>query len=205
MIQKVFNIHCYLSYLVKVYYMFVLPKILTLKGIELNRSVKFMGSPIISMVPNSSILLCDNVTLCSESSLTDLGVNHAVVIRTLREGAKVIIGENSGISGGSFCSAVSIEIGANCLIGANVTITDSDFHPTKPQNRRFNTNTSDIMCAPVVIKDNVFIGTGSIILKGVTVGENSVIGAGSIVTKSFPPNSIIAGNPARLIKLLVVD
>lgn len=53
--------------------------------------------------------------------------------------------------------------------------------------------------APVNIGNNVFIGAGSIILPGVTLGNNVVVGAGSVVTKSFPDNSVIAGNPARII------
>lgn len=52
----------------------------------------------------------------------------------------------------------------------------------------------------VIIKDNVFIGAGSIILPGVKIGENSIIGAGSIVTKNIPPNSLAVGNPAKVIK-----
>lgn len=55
---------------------------------------------------------------------------------------------------------------------------------------------------PVIIKDNVWIGCRSIILPGVTIHQNSIVGAGSVVTKDVPPNCIVAGNPARLIKSL---
>ena len=54
--------------------------------------------------------------------------------------------------------------------------------------------------ADIVIEDDVWIGAGSIILKGVTVGEGSVIGAGSVVTKDVPPYAVVAGNPAKVIK-----
>ena len=56
------------------------------------------------------------------------------------------------------------------------------------------------ICKPVHIKENVFIGAHSIILKGVVIGENSIIGAGSVVTKSIPSNQIWAGNPAKYIR-----
>ena len=56
------------------------------------------------------------------------------------------------------------------------------------------------MKAPVVIKDNAFIGAKVIVLKGVTIGENSIIGAGSVVTRSVPDNEIWAGNPAKFIR-----
>ena len=54
--------------------------------------------------------------------------------------------------------------------------------------------------APVHIGNNVFIGAGSIILPGITIGDNSIVGAGSVVTKDVAPESVVAGNPARLIR-----
>ena len=56
--------------------------------------------------------------------------------------------------------------------------------------------------APVIIKDNVWIGMGAVILKGVTIGENSVVAAGAIVSKTVPPNVVVAGNPAIVVKQL---
>lgn len=174
------------------------PWILRKKGISI-KNINILGWPIITMVPDSKISIANNVTLCSSSEHTALGVNHAVVLRTICAGATISIGEHTGISGGSICAATSVDIGSHCLIGANVTISDTDFHPIKPENRRYNKNYKDILSAAIIIERNVFIGTGTIILKGVSIGENSVIGAGSVVTKSFPKNSILAGNPAKII------
>ncbi|MEA1989588.1 MAG: DapH/DapD/GlmU-related protein [Pseudomonadota bacterium] len=204
MIRKTLCLYKYPEYLKKVYYKFFLPVYLKLSGVSCLGRINIVGKPIITLNAHSRIILKENVTLCSDSKYTDLGVNHPVVLRTLRANAEIIIGSFTGISGGSFCAFSSIIIGNNCLIGANVTISDSDFHSLKPQNRRFNVNEEDIMTSPVVLEDNVFVGTGSIILKGVTVGENSVIGAGSVVTKNIPSNCIYAGNPAKLIKSLSV-
>lgn len=64
----------------------------------------------------------------------------------------------------------------------------------------FRKDTPDLdLAAPIIVHDNVFIGMKAIILKGVEIGENSIVGAGAVVTKSVPPNSIVGGNPAKLI------
>lgn len=64
----------------------------------------------------------------------------------------------------------------------------------------FRKDTPDLdLAAPIIVHDNVFIGMKAIILKGVEIGENSIVGAGAVVTKSVPANSIVGGNPAKLI------
>lgn len=86
-----------------------------------------------------------------------------------------------------------IYIGDNVLIGHNVTLATIN-HDLDPKMSRKNHH------APIFIKDNVWIGSGAIILPGVTIGEWSVIGAGSVVTKDVPPYSVYAGVPAKFIK-----
>jgi acetyltransferase-like isoleucine patch superfamily enzyme len=88
------------------------------------------------------------------------------------------------------------------LLGADVKIFDTDFHTLSPENRRYNTDPDNIPVAPVKIDDNVFVGTGAIIMMGTTIGENSVIGAGSVVRGAIPANVIAAGNPARVIRAI---
>ena len=180
------------------------PSIVRIMGVSVKRHVSFQGLPIVSMHVHSNISIDEGCNMVSRSDMTDLGVNHPLILRTLRSNAEITIGKNTGISGGSICSAIRVDIGCECLIGANVTITDTDFHPTSPVGRFYNVNPNDIAASPVFIEDNVFIGTSSIILKGVRIGENSVIGAGSVVTKSIPKNSIAAGNPARVLRKLEI-
>lgn len=169
-------------------------------GITIAENVQLQGWPIFSLFAGSRIQIGARCVLCSDSQATALGINHPVVLRTMRPDAEIVIGEDTGMSGGSICAASSIRIGAGCLIGANVTMADTDFHAINPANRRYNKNNDEIATAPIVIEDNVFIGADVFILKGVTIGKNSVIGAGSIVTKDIPPNAIAAGNPAKIIK-----
>lgn len=173
-----------------------------LSGVGASLSVVFYGMPIVSTAKGSRIEIGENCVICSDPKMTDIGVNHPVVMRTLRPGAHIVIGRNTGISGGTICAAVSVKIGNECLIGANVVIADTDFHPLNPLGRRYSENSLEIGAEPVEIEDNVFIGTGAIILKGVRVGKNSVIGAGSVVTKDVPPDSIVAGNPAKILRRL---
>lgn len=172
------------------------------KGVRLGAGVGMNGLPIVTLAKASVIELGEKVVLCSESKSTDLGVSRPVILRTLRPGARISIGSNSGLSGTVICAAVEVVIGEECLFGANVTIVDTDFHAIKPQGRRYNLNPADIPAAPVIIADNVFIGAGAMILKGVSIGKNSVIGAGAIVTKDVPENVIAAGNPARVISII---
>ena len=173
---------------------------LRMRGVSMGVSVRLLGSPIVSLKKGSNIVLGDRVVLCSNSDYTALGVNHPVILRTLTRGAEITIGNDVGISGATICAAEGITIGEQCLIGANVTIVDTDFHQPHPMNRRYSNEPSNVRTSAVNIGRNVFIGMGSIILKGVMIGENSIIGAGSVVSRNVPPNSVVAGNPAVVIK-----
>jgi len=199
MSRKLIDVRRYPEFLRLLWWRKVTPIMLRHAGVEIGYGVHFMGVPIVSLAPGSSIKLRKNVSLCSVSEFTALGVNHPVILRTLRAGAHIDIGAGTGISGASICAASSITIGEQCLFGANVVVADTDFHALKAENRRYNNRPEDIVVAPISIGDNVFLGTGAIVLKGVNIGNNSVIGAGAIVTKDVPANSIVAGNPARVI------
>jgi acetyltransferase-like isoleucine patch superfamily enzyme len=87
-----------------------------------------------------------------------------------------------------------------CLIGADVMIFDTDFHPHSPNGRRHARPDWQHISRPVTIGNDVFIGTRVIICKGVTIGNGSIIAAGSVVSGDVPSNSVFAGNPARLIR-----
>ncbi len=91
-----------------------------------------------------------------------------------------------------------VQIGADCLVGYNVHIYDSDFHDLTPANRIGGYPKT----GKVVIEDNVFVGANVTILRSVTIGAGSVIAANSVVTSDIPPNVIAAGNPARIIRKL---
>ena len=169
-------------------------------GAEVAPGARFMGPAIIARCDGSRVVIGEQVLLCSWSRWTALGVSHPVVLRTLTAGAVLRIGRDTGISGGSFCAAVGIDIGERCLIGADVMVSDTDFHSLDPQERSTNTDWSRIRSARVRIGNDVFIGARAVILKGVEIGDGAVIGAGSVVTRSVPARGVAADNPARCMR-----
>lgn len=132
----------------------------------------------------------------------------------LGEKGTCTVGDFTLLNGALIMVEERIEIGSHCLISWNVGIADSDFHPIDPAQRRQDSFAlaayykdrpprPKIRSVPVIIRDNVWIGMNAVILKGVTIGENSVVAAGSVVTKSVPPNVVVAGNPAVIVKELI--
>jgi len=93
-----------------------------------------------------------------------------------------------------------IIIGADCLLGPNIQLL-TPTHPLQPTPRRDKVEGA----APIVLKDNVWLGGGVIVCPGVTIGENTVVGAGSVVTKDLPANVVAVGNPARVIRELTEE
>lgn len=95
----------------------------------------------------------------------------------------------------TFFGRGGITLGENVLVGPKVNIITIN-HDPDPENR------SATYGRPVVIGDNVWIGINSTILPGVSIGCGAIIGANSVVTKDVPPMTVVAGNPARIIKTL---
>jgi len=162
-------------------------------GVSLGAGCSFIGRPRFVRHPDSSIMIGSNCRFNSSKDATVLGVNHPCIISTSKTGAKLIIGENCGLTGVSIGSTQKIVIGNNVRIGNNTMIMDTDWHWDDP---RTGPN------APVEICDNVWLGINVTVTKGVTIGENTFVAAGSIVTKSLPPNVIAAGIPARVVRSL---
>lgn len=104
-------------------------------------------------------------------------------------GRNVFINQNC-----TFYDLGGLDIGDDVMIGPNVSIITSG-HPIDPAQRR-----ACVVAKPIKIERNVWIGAGATIIGGVTVGENSVVGAGSVVTRDVPPNTLVGGNPARVIR-----
>lgn len=127
-----------------------------------------------------------------------------------RDNAVVRIGKRSFVGGSTLVCAESITIGDDVMISWGATIADHDSHSpvwVERQNdvREWLAGRKDwtkVKIRPVVISDKVWIGFNAIILRGVTIGEGAVVGAGSVVTKDVAPYTLVAGNPARVIRRL---
>lgn len=114
-------------------------------------------------------------------------------------GSDISLGRNVFINQNcTFYDLGGLAIANDVMIGPNVGIIASG-HPIGPSNRR-----AFVVAKPVVIERNVWIAAGATIIGGVTVGKNSVVTAGSVVTKDVPPDTLVGGNPARVIRAVGV-
>ena len=169
-------------------------------GVHLGRDVSIIGQPIVDLGVRGSIIIGEGSTLISSPRWTALGVSRPVILRTLLPGASITIGSTVGMSGTTVCSARSVTIGDRVLLGADVVIIDTDFHPVDELPRRHLPIPTPVAEDEVLIGPDAFIGARSIILKGSTVGSGAVIGAGSVVSGIVPSRAVFAGAPARFIR-----
>jgi acetyltransferase-like isoleucine patch superfamily enzyme len=172
-------------------------------GCAYGRRLLVDGNVIVRVRHPGSITIGNEITICSRFRSNLVGMTGPTVFHCIRDG-RICVGDGSGCSSTVFSSRSSIRVGKNVRIGGNARIYDHDFHAVDPLSRRqAATDSAGCKTAPVVIGDDVFIGANAMILKGVTIGDRSIIGAGSVVSiKGIPPDSLVAGNPARVIRRL---
>lgn len=160
--------------------------ILKIRGYGIDYSVLLRGNNFFFQSTKRAVNISNN-TIIGNNTRISAGGN-----------GKVYIGENVLIDDCTFIMAhEKITIGKNTKIAAFCFITDFN-HKYKDKNLHLVDQGYDTK--PVLIGENVWIGTHSIILPGVNIGNRSVVGAGSVVTKDIPANSVAVGNPAKVIK-----
>ena len=169
-------------------------------GIAWGRRWKLFGRPIIQKHRGSRIALGNGLTLRSWPRSNPLAPTSPVVLSTRRTDATLEVGPDCGFTGTTLVAADRITIGDRVLVGGNASIVDFDFHPLTPEGRAENINAG--AAAPIVIGDDVFVGMEALILKGVTIGDGAVVGGGSVVTQDVPPRTVVAGNPAQVVREL---
>ncbi|AKT43238.1 GNAT family N-acetyltransferase [Chondromyces crocatus] len=144
---------------------------------------------------NGDLILGDNVTLDG----------RVVIVFASRFSERPVlhIGDGTTISHECrFTVGKSVRVGKDCRIAARVFMFDSNGHPADPETRLAGAPPPEEEVRPIVIEDNVWIGTGAMIFPGVTVGEGSVVSAGAAVISDVPPYTVVAGNPARVVRSL---
>ena len=110
--------------------------------------------------------------------------------------ATIKFGDRVLLTGTRLGCAQRIEVGDNSGL-SDARIMDTDFHALEVYDQpRYNTRG---ISKPIIMGRNVWIGAGSMVLKGVRIGENSVVGAAAVVARSVPPNVVVFGNPARVV------
>jgi acetyltransferase-like isoleucine patch superfamily enzyme len=158
---------------------------------------------------SSASLAVRDATGCSLSVGTDSNVEASLVFE--KAAAQIRIGSRTHIGSGTLIGAAHfIEIGDDVLVAFDALIADHNSHSLCFADRsrdvrewiRGRKDWSRVAMVPVRIGNKAWIGARAIILKGVTIGEGAVVGAGSVVTKDVPDWTIVAGNPARIIRPL---
>ena len=183
--------------------------ILNLTKVKYGKGLILKGTPVIFNKKGARMSIGDKCVIKSSFLSNLVGLYQRTIIVTRCPEAEIKIGNNVGISGATIYARNSIAIGDNTCIGGNVKILDNDFHPLEWEERNRLLQSKDggeatdlIPSKPIVIGKNCFIGCNAIILKGTILGDGCVVGAGAVVCGMFPENSVIAGNPARVVRTL---
>ena len=192
------------------FYRFLIP---WTKNIKIGKNVRIQWPlALLAELPKSSITVGDHAIIYENAMIESYGEGHISI------GAHSVIGDNCIYSRGK------ILIGERVVTSWNVMIQDFDPHPIDPDLRarqikdlalQFHPHFDgfygavkdqinfDFSPGEIVIGDDVWLGAGCFILKGAHIGEGSIVAAGAVVTKGeYPKRSILAGNPAKIVKML---
>ena len=126
----------------------------------------------------------------------NVSVRMEVTPWTYDAGAVISIGDDSFVNGTAFGCQSAIRIGPRAIL-ANANIMDTDFHSIHADRHEPG---APVRVAPVIVEENVWIAARAGVLPGTTIGRNSVVGFGAVCAGSYPANSVIVGNPARVVR-----
>lgn len=165
-------------------------------GVTYGKKCLFFGKTFLKIHPSAAVSIGSNCTFRSSFDSNTIGLKQYCFLSASRN-ASLKIGNNCGLSGAVISAQDSIIIGDRVLLGANVTITDSDRHPLGAKLRAQGLGGK---AKQVVIGDDVWLGMNVVVLKGASIGGGSIIAANSVVTGSIPERVIAGGSPAQVIK-----
>ncbi len=170
-----------------------------LMGCKVGPGFHAYGRLIVRVARRGAVRIGSHFNATSRHLTNLVGFPHPCILCCYGEG-RIEIGDYSGMTGAVISSRKFVRIGNHVSIGGGVRIYDHDFHSLDPVQRRTReTDQANVRSAPVQIGNDVFIGAGSIILKGVTLGDGCIVGAGSVVTRGeYPAGTAVRGNAENL-------
>lgn len=174
-------------------------KLLKTLPIDLGSEVVFKKNPMIQLHPKAKLIIGNNVMINSDNYGYHVNMHSSCKLMADRADAIIEIGANTRFHGSCIHAYRKVEIGKNCLIAANCQIMDGSGHHPSFENVENRINTTGEV-KEVIIEDNVWLGTGVVVLPGITIGYGSITSANSVVHKDIPPMVIAGGNPIKVIK-----
>lgn len=177
LVKSMFKLRRFSTYLSKIRYLLIAPIFHRAgKGGSVGKRFRVLGDLLITL--GDRVAFRDDIYLGGDGEL--------------------IIGSHTAINAGCMITAMEkVEIGSNVMLAPNVCVLDVDH---SFQRRDIPIAQQGYRIKPVVIEDDVWIGTGAVITKGVRIGKGAIIGANSVVTRDIPSFAIAVGIPARVIK-----
>lgn len=209
-VRRVIKPFLIIRYIRKIFYLYWNRLKFNIYGAKIGHGFEVYTKVYVKIAQGSKVNIGNNLTIYSGDGLNPLCRNIATCICAENSDTIIKIGNDCGFSSPCIWAKKNITIGNNVAIGGDTIIMDSDAHSLDYRLRASHElmedgqskDVANAKTAPIVIEDNVLIGTRCIVLKGVTIGARSVIAAGSIVTKSIPADCIAGGNPAKVIRRL---
>lgn len=171
------------------------------KNISLGRNTVVHYKSHIVSKSKEKIIIGENCQIGRSARNYHAGMPFYTEILNDGEKSEITIGDNCRINGAYIHAQKRIVIGNNCVMASGISIIDSNGHELYSSNRTHGRDHA----SDIEIGNNVWIGLNATILKNTSIGDNSVVSAGSVVSGRFPNNSLIVGNPGKVVKYLNID
>lgn len=170
-----------------------------LRRARVHPTVIMNGRPLIRCARGATLEIREGVKINTSVASNPVIGRKRTALCAVEPGARLVVERGVGMSGVCITAAKEVVIGEGTFLGADVLISDTDFHA--PDGAGSWTNATVESARPVRVGKACFIGARAILLKGVSIGDGAVVGAGAVVAKDVPPEHLATGNPATIRQL----